>query len=228
MEHLHLEKTLSTQDILKEMLQKKAGEFLISTDFQEKGRGRQGSAWTHFKEAIAFSFNIHPNEVVTLTPLEIGLLLTKFFNQKVMVKWPNDLLSPMGEKVGGILCQLYGNQVLVGIGINIKTSEDWESEAKNFPYPIGAVFSGSSSINEDYKSQMPLRIYEFIRKNRLSSKEVQREFPKACVHYNLEVEIHNNDHVESGLFIGIGENGEAILESQGTQKKILTGSLRIN
>ena len=50
----------------------------------------------------------------------------------VTLKWPNDVLTPVG-KVGGILSELVGDAVVVGLGLNV----DWRS-----PLPPGAASLG--------------------------------------------------------------------------------------
>lgn len=223
MEHLHLAKTASTQEILKEKVQRDGGQYLITTDYQNQGKGRQGSAWEHFDCAIAFSFNIKPNEVLTLTSLEIGVLIANFFNGKAKLKWPNDLLNNQKEKVGGILCQLMGQQILVGIGLNLKGTPS----RADFPYPIGSIWEESDPLEKDFKKSLPVEIAHYILENRLSPKEVRNQFNKYCIHIHCPVVITNTGESLEGLFVGIGENGEALLSNEGTTQKILTGSLRL-
>ncbi|MCR9204632.1 MAG: biotin--[acetyl-CoA-carboxylase] ligase [Halobacteriovoraceae bacterium] len=223
MKHLHLAKTASTQEILKEKVRMDGGQYLISTENQTQGKGRQGSAWEHFDCAIAFSFNIPPNEVLTLTSLEIGVHLANFFNGRTKLKWPNDLLNDRKEKVGGILCQLMGEQILVGIGLNLIGAPS----KPNFPYPVGSILDDSSSLTKDYKQSLPLEITEYILNNRLSAEDVRSRFNDYCIHNQCPVVISNSNESDKGEFIGIGENGEALLKKEGTIKKILTGSLRL-
>ena len=72
------------------------------------------------------SGGLSPEAVATL-PLVVGLavvqavrgLLSPIEAQKVLLKWPNDVLIG-GRKVAGILCERNGDAVIVGIGINVK------------------------------------------------------------------------------------------------------------
>lgn len=223
MEHIHLPETASTQDILKEKVRNSNDSLLISTDNQINGRGRQGSTWEHFDCALAFSFNITPNEVLTLTSLEIGVLLAEFFEGKAKLKWPNDLLNDRKEKVGGILCQLMDKQILVGIGLNLKG----ETERERFPYPVGSILSNDDVLAYNFKKELPLKIVNYILANRLTPFQVKEKFNQSCIHINSDVTITNTNEVDNGVFIGIGENGEAILQKEGQLKKVLTGSLRV-
>jgi BirA family biotin operon repressor/biotin-[acetyl-CoA-carboxylase] ligase len=223
MHHIHLSQTSSTQEEVKRALKQGSGDYLVSTDKQMAGVGRQGSEWHQFENALAFSFTLKPNETLTLTPLEIGVHLAKFFSPKLKLKWPNDLLSHEGEKVGGILCQLVGEIIVVGIGINLKMP----TTIPAFPYQVSSLFNSDEIIDPNIKKELPLKIVNYILNNRLSSRNVRNEFIKSCVHINKKVTILNNENQVMGKFIGIGENGEALLETgDNHREKILTGSLR--
>ncbi len=225
MHHIHLKETASTQQAIKEAMTRGSQDLLVSTDHQSHGFGRQGAPWSHFDEALAFSFTLEPNETLTLTPLEIGILLAKFFKPNVLLKWPNDLLNNRNEKTGGILCQLVGEKIVVGIGINLISGK----KEKSFDYPVGSLFKERSQLKGNYKKLLPFEIVEHIKKNRLSSEETREIFFNYCAHRNQNVEIINGSQSISGKFVGIGENGEALLENdQGKISKHLTGSLRFN
>ena len=45
---------------------------------------------------------------------------------RVAVKWPNDVLVD-GRKIAGILCERHGDNVVVGIGVNVRQRE-WPAE----------------------------------------------------------------------------------------------------
>ncbi len=225
MHHVHLEQTDSTQTRVKEFLSQGNTDILVSTDHQSAGVGRQGAPWSHLDEALAFSFDISPNPTITLTPLEIGILLSRFFRPKLSLKWPNDLINKKREKIGGILCQLVGQRVAVGIGLNIKA----DTTKLNFDYPVGSLFNFEEQLSSQYKKELPFEIVEFIHSHRLTSEGVINEFQDYCVHQNQEVIILNGKNKESGLFVGLGKNGEALLKKQdGLIEAHLTGSLRFN
>ena len=91
---------------------------------QKSGRGRQGRTWvsphgmgiylTHTESAQRLP------KPLTLAPLAIGCGVADWLNTLglvVRLKWPNDLRIA-GSKLGGVLCELHGDALLVGIGIN--------------------------------------------------------------------------------------------------------------
>jgi BirA family biotin operon repressor/biotin-[acetyl-CoA-carboxylase] ligase len=224
--HLHLNKTESTQKDLKELVKSNKltpnSPYLISTDNQVTGVGRQGSQWVQVEKAIAFSFIINPSQTLTLTPLEVGVQLADYFSSRIKLKWPNDLLNEKNEKVGGIICQYYKDLIIAGVGLNLTYIDD-----HSFPYPVGGVYSSEHKLSHDFKEKLPLEIYKHILENRLSDYQIREDWNKFCAHKEKQVTVTDNNIIVSGNFHSIGENGEAIIQdNQGNLKKVLTGSLR--
>ncbi len=226
--HLHLNKTESTQTDLKLIVQEKMltpdSTYLISTDNQQMGVGRQGTNWVHIENAIAFSFIIKPSHTLTLTPLEVGAHLARYFSSRVKLKWPNDLLNEKNEKVGGIICQYYKDLIIAGIGINLIYNENHD-----FPYAVGGIYPHEYLLEDDFKKKLPLDIYTHILNNRLSDLQIKNEWNTYCAHKEKLVTISDRKSVVKGHFHSIGTNGEAIVEnSNGEFEKVLTGSLRFS
>lgn len=89
---------------------------------QTEGRGRLDHRW--LSEAglnLTFSAVVPAGgdvaEAATL-PLVAGLAVVEALGDGFEVKWPNDVYFG-GRKLCGILCERDGNNVIVGIGINI-------------------------------------------------------------------------------------------------------------
>jgi BirA family transcriptional regulator, biotin operon repressor / biotin---[acetyl-CoA-carboxylase] ligase len=220
MHHIHLGQCPSTQDILKGHLQgSDFNEVLISCNQQIAGIGRQGKTWIQGKNSLAFSFSLKPNPVISLTSLEIGILISRFFktnfHQEIKLKWPNDLLTDGFKKCGGILCQTFNSYLLVGVGINMGEID--------FSISDGGWEISSLPIITNQKD-IPEKIYKYIQENRLPPEQIKFEWENLCAHLNLEVTIEN----EHGKFLGIGDLGEILLKTENGIKKIYSGSLWIS
>lgn len=226
MHSLHLPTVSSTQTYLKENFDQLNQDIIVSTSYQDAGHGRRGSEWKHFDYALSFSFTIKPNECMTLTPLEIGCLLADFFSPNIQLKWPNDLINPKKEKVGGIICQLIEGVIVAGVGINLYLPQ--QEDNHGFPYPVGGVFTEKENFTSDFQSEIPKKIYQYILENRLTSAQVQSQFSRHCSHLNQQVQIIDHQTTNAGEFIGISSQGEALLQQEDQVSKVLTGSLRIN
>jgi BirA family biotin operon repressor/biotin-[acetyl-CoA-carboxylase] ligase len=120
----------STQGLARNAIDAGAGPgWLALTDFQVRGRGRQGRSWDAPPgRALLFSALLRsPVTTVSLTPLLAGLAVGQGIaaatGLPIELKWPNDVLVG-GRKLGGVLCERpSGMLVIVGVGVNVNQSE---------------------------------------------------------------------------------------------------------
>jgi BirA family biotin operon repressor/biotin-[acetyl-CoA-carboxylase] ligase len=104
---------------------------VVVAESQTAGRGRRDRSWTTPTRAgLTFSFLLRPafpRPAWGWLPLLAGLAvagpLTRLAEIDVRLKWPNDVL--VGErKLGGILTEVVGDAVVVGIGLNVSLRTD--------------------------------------------------------------------------------------------------------
>lgn len=218
MRHLHLEQCDSTQDTLKEQLSLyPSEEILVSTDHQTHGKGRHNRDWECFSGTLCFSFNVTPHKIISLTTLELSLLICAYFREKnknIGLKWPNDLIDELGYKCGGILIQSFQGQFLAGVGINL-----WPEGT------YGGVYHQSFPV---WKKDFCHELTDYIAENRIHDSELLRkDWEQYCIHLNKKVCISENQDEIIGTFIGIGEYGEALIMNESQEvKKIYNGTLR--
>lgn len=98
---------------------------VIVTDHQTAGRGRAGRSWLDVPGAmLMFSALVRgvPPEASGLVSLQAGTAVARALGDVAGVdarlKWPNDVRID-GRKVCGILGELSGDHVVIGIGINV-------------------------------------------------------------------------------------------------------------
>ena len=103
---------------------------LVVADVQEAGRGRLGREWSsEFGENLLFSLVMEPRVVPQMAP--VCVLAWAAAMAEVLdcqVKWPNDLITSDGYKIGGILAELSAEAervcfVVLGVGINVNQRE---------------------------------------------------------------------------------------------------------
>lgn len=128
----------STNNYCKRLLADgRQGAFLVAADQQTAGRGRQGkSFYSPAGTGIYFSLVIRPettlqNAVTATTAASVAVCkaIEKLTDKKPKIKWVNDVYLD-GKKICGILTEAITNfedgtvdSVIVGIGINISTSD---------------------------------------------------------------------------------------------------------
>ena len=108
---------------------------VFTADYQTAGRGRLDHKWlsppkTNLIMSVVLSVEgLSPDQVATL-PLVVGLAVCKSLASLFplpsslfpLLKWPNDILVN-GKKLAGILCERHGDNVIVGIGVNVNQTE---------------------------------------------------------------------------------------------------------
>jgi len=232
MHHSHFNSIHSTQIYLKDNLnelQTHATDILITANEQTQGIGRSRSKWDSYSNSIAMSFTLKPNSNPTMTPLEIGVLCVlffeKFYHKKLCLKWPNDLLTSEGLKCGGIICQYINPQtVIAGLGVNLGSNQG-AFAPNHYKHGLGTVDS-TLEINPKDMKTISSDLYQFILSNRIhSAHDLQTLFNNQCYHIGKLVRIDDEDTKREGRFVGIGLNGEAIVEIEGQKKPFFSSSL---
>jgi hypothetical protein len=137
---------------------------VFTADFQTSGRGRLDHRWLSppgvnlLMSAVLDVGGISPEEAATF-PLVAGLSVVKALPErirgdKVMLKWPNDLLqgekggflAPIPKKnacrkVGGILLEERFGALVAGIGINTESAPEDSSLRDNYAFSAGIIRS---------------------------------------------------------------------------------------
>jgi BirA family biotin operon repressor/biotin-[acetyl-CoA-carboxylase] ligase len=104
---------------------------VVVAEEQATGRGRLGRAWVSPPRAgLTFSMLFRPDVAPARLPL-LTLLVASATAQaivertdvEVRVKWPNDLV--VGDrKLAGLLAEVAGGAVVVGVGLNVSTRRE--------------------------------------------------------------------------------------------------------
>jgi hypothetical protein len=110
--------------------------FAVVAESQSAGRGTRGRSWISGEGNLLLTVAIRvaalpPNLPLTLAPLRIGSLVGSALaplvsvggegGSRLRLKWPNDVLLD-GLKVSGVLMELQGDFLLVGVGVNVVSS----------------------------------------------------------------------------------------------------------
>ena len=131
---IHFETIDSTNDYAKKIALKEVEGTVIISEEQTKGRGRLKRQWhSKYKEGIWMSIILKPDIIPkksSFITLIAGASIVNVLNKlgvKAFIKWPNDIIIN-NKKIAGILTELSTeidkiNYIILGIGINVKTTE---------------------------------------------------------------------------------------------------------
>lgn len=109
----------------------RAEGLVIVAEAQESGRGRLDRSWVSPPRAgLTFSMLFRPDVEPARLPLLTLLVATataqatqERTDVDVRVKWPNDLVAD-DRKLAGLLAEVAGGAVVVGVGLNVSTRRD--------------------------------------------------------------------------------------------------------
>jgi BirA family biotin operon repressor/biotin-[acetyl-CoA-carboxylase] ligase len=105
---------------------------VLVAEHQRSGRGRLERSWSSPPRAgLTFSVALRPRAPIRtwswlplLTGVAVHDALAVTTGVPVRLKWPNDVLhGPSERKLAGILAQSSGEAVVIGIGLNVSTTE---------------------------------------------------------------------------------------------------------
>ena len=117
----------STQLYARTLLDKINCNTLITTKIQTNGIGQRGNKWISYPSNFCGSFIFHnfsyhkyaPGHIAIVVAAAIGDFFTQHQFENFSFKWPNDIYDKKClKKLGGILCEIHDNNLIVGIGIN--------------------------------------------------------------------------------------------------------------
>lgn len=139
---IHIEETDSTNRWLKEC-HKGIDPIVAWAEYQTAGKGCGSNSWESERgKNLTFSMLIHPEEIpaneqfriTEITSVALCETLGKYLDEKVEIKWPNDIYVG-DKKICGMLIenQLQGSKIkscVIGIGLNVN-QQQFMSDAPN-------------------------------------------------------------------------------------------------
>ncbi len=230
----------TNSELIKRLHQKDAAPgTLLLTEHQSGGRGRRGRQWISpfgggLYLSLLWGFR---GGILSLSGLSlvIGIALAKSIQQlgidQVKIKWPNDIYINK-RKLGGILIELEGEsegptQVVVGIGINlaipadtgVRIDQPWCALSEYLDPPLNR-----NDIIPQLINQLVPTLDRFEQDGLAAFLSEWKQFD---ISYNRSIEIHQDQHVISGIARGIDQSGALLLEQNGTISPHHSGDLSL-
>ena len=214
--HIQLDDVSSTNLYLRKLIKDKSinENILVSTNYQEKGRGQRSNIWESEKNMnILISFlYVHPTnnydlfKFNMLISLAIYDFLSKYFKTGLKIKWPNDLMIN-NKKIAGVLVQNIESNFksIIGVGININQKEfkNFSPQATSFSNELNKEFNRNALILElmnnfenylinyfqfnDLKNSYMLKIYKFKQQTNFLNN--LKQFKGEIMNFNSSGEI---------------------------------------
>ena len=221
---LHFEEIDSTNKYLKENFASLENFTFVSTNYQNKGKGRENRIWYSNKsENLLFSILIKEKSLLKMfNVLSIGTatLIARFLElngiKNVSVKWPNDVYVN-DKKICGVLLEGNINEYLViGVGLNVNQTmfdKDYRVE------PTSMKIEKNKDINLLY---LEVSLFEFLFKH-INQTSFNNKTLKFLEKHNYLLGKKIKAGNISGVVSGISENFELIIDD----KKINSSEIEI-
>jgi BirA family transcriptional regulator, biotin operon repressor / biotin---[acetyl-CoA-carboxylase] ligase len=213
---------------------------VVLAEQQGQGRGRMGRSW--FSEGyvnVLLSVLIRPR-----VPTEDAFSLTMAFalaaayaaesvcNQRVMIKWPNDIYLS-GKKLGGILTEVSvsGGSVdymILGLGLNV----NWKP-ADDVPvlYETTSLLEGSGAWvdRQELLIEILKRFDSYYQQGLLADIDgIYEAWNRQSMLFDRIVEVETGHNMIKGRAIRIDRKGALIvLDDRGREQRILNGDVSV-
>ena len=212
---------------------------LVLTDSQTGGRGRGSNQWWAGDGALTFSLRMLPAEfevahekwplVSLTTAIAVADTLAEFApNQKIGLKWPNDVFLN-GRKICGILVEPpkgSTSELVIGVGINVANSL---SEA---PEEVRAIATSIfDETDTDFSPSDVLlsflqRFESLICELGSESFNIKDRWQQQCTLTGHQISLESGDHKIVGLCRGISDAGAINVETEGAVRPWYGGIVR--
>ena len=177
---LHLSTLNSTNSYARQLLrdEKVKENTVISTDYQDNGRGQGENRWMSEKGMnLLMSWILYPafltvsDQFMLSKAVSLGIIDTlEELGLEVQIKWPNDIICD-SRKLGGILIEnsIQGEQLknsIIGIGLNVN-----QLMFPAFPFPATSITNETTSLITVPKVEALLMLHLLQRYTQLKSGE---------------------------------------------------------
>lgn len=243
----HVSSTGSTNDDLKKRVKQShlRVPLLLIADQQTAGRGTHGRVWRTPKLSLIFSLAVPiSHEIVVNIPGLLSLAAAMAVaesasvatNEKVLVKWPNDVWACSG-KAGGILCELVMNSdgesvLIVGVGLNLSVEAGGKTTAG---WPITAIPTHVSLQDPMMRGEFLaflvnalIETFTALEKTSEAAHSLVERWPLFDAFFNRPVSWLNPEQATEpfeGFDRGIDANGELLIEGRNGELRTLSGEL---
>ncbi|WNM25163.1 biotin--[acetyl-CoA-carboxylase] ligase [Demequina capsici] len=211
-------------------------------DHQTAGRGRSGRVWeTPQGVALTVSWVLRPRAAgpdLAWAPLVVGLATVRALRSlgaDAWLKWPNDVVVESGDedvpgwgrwrKVAGILCEVVGDAVVAGTGVNVLQS------AEELPVPHAASLAtlGADTSRLQVLEALGAKLGEAAAAWDADPAAIREEVAEVCATLGWEVAVDVGTGAPvTGRAVGLGREGSLIVESaRGGRTAVLAGDVRV-
>ena len=156
------------------------------------------------------------------------------FQQKIRLKWPNDILYD-GRKLGGFLIEMLVEAngavgLVIGVGINVRMNEIQGKSIDQKWTDLYSIDPNISLSRNQLAATLIQRISEMLASfGELGFAAYRNEWLSLDSFFGKAVDVHLPDGIIAGIENGVDESGALCVLVDGQERRIYSGdvSLRI-
>ncbi|EPO5267092.1 bifunctional biotin--[acetyl-CoA-carboxylase] ligase/biotin operon repressor BirA [Providencia rettgeri] len=215
----------TNQYMLERIAELKSGDTCLA-EYQSAGRGRRGRQWIspfgcNLYLSMYWRLEQGPAAAVGLS-LVVGIVIAEVLNrisqEKVKVKWPNDLYMN-DKKLAGILVELTGKtgdaaHIIIGVGINIGMNNNNIESSKSITQEWSSLRDEVENIE---RNELSANIIKSLRESLVifeheGLKPFLERWFKLDNFLNRHVKLLIGNDVISGIERGVNDQGALLLQ----------------
>ncbi|MBS0918566.1 bifunctional biotin--[acetyl-CoA-carboxylase] ligase/biotin operon repressor BirA [Providencia rettgeri] len=234
----------TNQYMLERIAELKSGDTCLA-EYQSAGRGRRGRQWIspfgcNLYLSMYWRLEQGPAAAVGLS-LVVGIVIAEVLNrisqEKVKVKWPNDLYMN-DKKLAGILVELTGKtgdaaHIIIGVGINIGMNNNNIESSKSITQEWSSLRDEVENIE---RNELSANIIKSLRESLVifeheGLKPFLERWFKLDNFLNRRVKLLIGNDIISGIERGVNDQGALLLQKDNGEIIPYIGgeiSLRLN
>ena len=229
--------TKSTNDKVKMLIKSKKINHsdLIFAKYQYKGRGQTNNRWYSSYDknllcSLYYDLSKESNYTIPKLNFIVGLSVLKtisfFSNQKISIKWPNDILAE-NKKISGILIEnkIKSGKIIysiIGVGININ-----QTNFKRIPNATSLKSIEGKEFNSDHLLDKLIENYKLFFLESKDENLILKEYNN-CLYGKVECKFLIQDKVFFGKVVEVIKNGNLVAEIESIGlKEFKTGEIKI-
>ncbi|OMH41428.1 biotin--[acetyl-CoA-carboxylase] ligase [Desulfurobacterium indicum] len=229
MKIISLETVDSTNEYLKRGNRKPIT--VVTANHQTGGKGRRGKKWISPPGKglyVSFLFEKPKNFLnVQTVSLSTAVAVAKTLNtlkKGFEIKWPNDILFN-GKKVCGILPELSGNRIVVGIGVNLYHSRE---ELKETDYPATSLKIEKIHFDrETLTISLVKNVINYFDKTAKGTFEIKEFESLSIIKPGNRITVKKQNGIEKVTVLGIDREGYLIVEKDGKVERLFSAEISI-
>ena len=228
----------STNDRIKDMVCQ-GGEHgtIVIARRQTTGHGRMQRAWESPEGGLWLSLLLKPRlslgdaaKLTLSTGVALAQTLQDLYGLEVRIKWPNDVVV-QGRKIAGILGEVAGEwttvqTLILGIGVNANFSG--QTLSSKLPATTLRDILGYEVNLNHLAAQLLFNLEKEVQS--LEQGDIQgliQRWTSFAVGINQPVRVERAGKVYAGIFKGIREDGELILDREGQEMTFSSGEVSL-